>query len=224
MNAFFSLVRRDVRLATRVGGGGGMAVFFFLIVLSIVPFGIGPDLNLLTRIAPGMLWVALLLSALLTLDRLFQADQEDGTLDLLVLAPQPLELTVLSKAVSHWLTTGLPLVIAAPILGLMLNLPLEGMLPLMGAMLVGSPALSLLGAVGAALSVGVRRGGLLISLLVLPFYVPVLIFGVSASRAALVAVPGDLGGQSLALLGAVSLASLVVGPVGGAAALRVAVK
>ncbi|WOF75646.1 heme exporter protein CcmB [Parvibaculaceae bacterium PLY_AMNH_Bact1] len=224
MNAFFALVQRDVRLATRVGGGGGMAVFFFLIVLSIVPFGIGPDLNLLTRIAPGMLWVALLLSALLTLDRLFQADQEDGTLDLLVLAPQPLELTVLAKAVSHWLTTGLPLVIAAPVLGLMLNLPLEGMLPLMGAMLIGSPALSLLGAVGAALSVGVRRGGLLISLLVLPFYVPVLIFGVSASRAALVAVPGDLGGQSLLLLGAVSLASLVVGPVGGAAALRVAVK
>ncbi len=224
MNAFFALVQRDVRLATRVGGGGGMAVFFFLIVLSIVPFGIGPDLNLLTRIAPGMLWVALLLSALLTLDRLFQADQEDGTLDLLVLAPQPLELTVLAKAVSHWLTTGLPLVIAAPVLGLMLNLPLEGMLPLMGAMLIGSPALSLLGAVGAALSVGVRRGGLLISLLVLPFYVPVLIFGVSASRAALVAVPGDLGGQSLLLLGAVSLASLVVGSVGGAAALRVAVK
>lgn len=224
MKAFFALVQRDVRLATRVGGGGGMAVFFFLIVLSIVPFGIGPDLNLLTRIAPGMLWVALLLSALLTLDRLFQADQEDGTLDLLVLAPQPLELTVLAKAVSHWITTGLPLVVAAPILGLMLNLPLEGMLPLMGAMLIGSPALSLLGAVGAALSVGVRRGGLLISLLVLPFYVPVLIFGVSASRAALVAVPGDLGGQSLLLLGAVSLASLVVGPVGGAAALRVAVK
>ena len=224
MNAFLSLVQRDVCLATRVGGGGGMAVFFFLIVLSIVPFGIGPDLNLLTRIAPGMLWVALLLSALLTLDRLFQADQEDGTLDLLILAPQPLELTVLAKAVSHWLTTGLPLVIAAPALGLMLNLPLEGMLPLMGAMLVGSPALSLLGAVGAALSVGVRRGGLLISLLVLPFYMPVLIFGVSASRAALVAVPGDLGGQSLLLLGAVSLASLVVGPVGGAAALRVAIK
>lgn len=224
MSAFLALVRRDVRLATRVGGGGGMAVFFFLIVLSVVPFGIGPDINLLTRIAPGMLWVALLLSALLTLDRLFQADQEDGTLDLLVLAPQPLELAVLAKAVSHWLTTGLPLVVAAPILGLMLNLPLDGMLPLMGAMLIGSPALSLLGAVGAALAVGVRRGGLLISLLVLPFYVPVLIFGVSASRAALVAVPGDLGGQSLLLLGAVSLASLVVGPVGGAAALRVAVK
>jgi len=224
MSAFWILVQRDVRLATRVGGGGGMAVFFFLIVLSIVPFGIGPDLNLLTRIAPGMLWVALLLSALLTLDRLFQADQEDGTLDLLVMAPQPLELTVLAKAVSHWLTTGLPLVVAAPLLGLMLNLPLGGMLPLMGAMLIGSPALSLLGAVGAALAVGVRRGGLLISLLVLPFYVPVLIFGVSASRAALVAVPGDLGGQSLLLLGAVSLASLVVGPVGGAAALRVAVK
>jgi len=162
----------------------------------------------------------LLLSALLTLDRLFQADQEDGTLDLFLMGGLPLELVVLAKALGHWLTTGLPLIVAAPLLGLLLNLPLEGMGPLMLAMAIGSPALSLLGAVGAALAVGVRRGGLLISLLVLPFYVPVLIFGVSATRAALVAVPGDLGGRSLLLLGAVTLVSLVLGPVGGAAALR----
>jgi len=220
VSAFLALVGREVRLAVRVGGGGGMAVFFFLITISIVPLGVGPDLNLLARIAPGMLWVALLLSALLTLDRLFQADHEDGTLDLFVMGTLPLELVVLAKALGHWLTTGLPLIVAAPLLGLLLNLPLAGMGPLMLAMAIGSPALSLLGVVGAALAVGVRRGGLLISLLVLPLYVPVLIFGVSATRAALVAVPGDLGGRSLLLLGAVTLVSLVLGPFGGAAALR----
>ena len=224
MNAFLALIAREVRLAIRVGGGGGMAVFFFLITISIVPLGVGPDLNLLTRIAPGMLWVALLLSALLTLDRLFQADQEDGTLDMFLMGGLSLELVVLAKALGHWLTTGLPLIVAAPVLGLLLNLPLEGMGPLMLAMAIGSPALSFLGAVGAALAVGVRRGGLLISLLVLPFYVPVLIFGVSATRAALIAVPGDLGGRSLLLLGAVTLVSLVLGPVGGAAALRANLK
>lgn len=220
MSAFLSLLLRDVRLAVRVGGGGGMAVFFFLIVLSIVPLGVGPDLNLLTRIAPGMLWVALLLSVLLTLDRLFQADQEDGTLDHLSMGPLSLEMQVLAKALGHWLTTGLPLIVAAPLLGLMLNLPIGAMWPLMLSMLVGSPALSLLGAAGAALAVGVRRGGLLISLLVLPLYVPVLIFGVSAARNAVIAAPGDLGDRSLMLLGAVTLVSLIVGPVGGAAALR----
>ena len=220
MTAFLTLVLRDIRLATRVGGGGGMAVFFFLIVLSIVPLGVGPDLNLLTRIAPGMLWVALLLSVLLTLDRLFQADQEDGTLDLLSLGPVSLELQVLAKALSHWLTTGLPLILAAPMLGLMLNLPISSMWPLVLSMAVGSPALSLLGAAGAALAVGVRRGGLLISLLVLPLYVPILIFGVSATRNAVISAPGDLGERSLMLLGAVTLISLVVGPIGGAAALR----
>ena len=220
MTAFLTLVLRDIRLATRVGGGGGMAVFFFLIVLSIVPLGVGPDLNLLTRIAPGMLWVALLLSVLLTLDRLFQADQEDGTLDLLSLGPVSLELQVLAKALSHWLTTGLPLILAAPMLGFMLNLPISSMWPLVLSMAVGSPALSLLGAAGAALAVGVRRGGLLISLLVLPLYVPILIFGVSATRNAVISAPGDLGDRSLMLLGAVTLISLVVGPIGGAAALR----
>jgi len=224
MKAFLALIVREIRLAVRVGGGGGMAVFFFLIAISIVPLGVGPDLNLLARIAPGILWVALLLSALLTLDRLFQGDQEDGTLDHLIMGTLPLELIVLAKALSHWLTTGLPLILAAPLLGLLLNLPIEGMGPLMVSMLVGSPALSLLGAVGAALAVGVRRGGLLISLLVLPFYVPVLIFGVSATRAALIAVPGDMEGRSLLLLAAVMLVSMVVGPLAGAAALRANLK
>lgn len=220
MSAVLTLLRRELKLAARAGGGGGMAVAFFLISVSIVPLGLGPDLNLLGRIAPGFLWVALLLSALLTLDRLFQADQEDGSLDLLMLAPLPLEVTVFIKALAHWLTTGLPLILAAPFLGLMLNLPENSILPLVIAMLVGSPALSLLGAVGAALTVAIRRGGLLISLLVLPLYVPTLIFGVSAVSNVLISSPGSNGQASLLLLGAVSLVALVVGPLGGAAALR----
>lgn len=218
--AFRSVLIRDLRLATRLGGGGGMAVFFFLIVVTIVPLGIGPDLNLLAMIAPGMLWVGLLLSALLTLDRLFQADFEDGSLDLLMMGDLPLEALVAAKALGHWLTTGLPLVIAAPLLGLLLNLDESAYPPLMLAMLLGSPALSFLGAIGAALTVGVRRGGLLASLLVMPLYIPVLIFGVGAASAATSAMPMGVYGQSLSLLGAVSLVSLVVGPVAAAAALR----
>jgi heme exporter protein B len=218
MRAFFSLVRRDVQLAVRLGGGGGMAVFFFLVVVSIVPFGIGPNLNLLGKIAPGLLWVALLLSSLLTLDRLFQADYEDGTLDILTMGGLPLELTACAKAISHWLTTGLPLVVAAPLLGLLLNLEVAHFKTLVVAMLVGTPALSFLGAIGAALTVSVRRGGLLASLLVLPFYIPVLIFGVAAAGGA-AATPGA-GHQGLLLLGAVALVSLVIGPVATAAALR----
>ncbi|PKP76836.1 MAG: heme exporter protein CcmB [Alphaproteobacteria bacterium HGW-Alphaproteobacteria-3] len=218
--AFFALLARDLRLAVRLGGGGGMAVFFFLVVISLLPFGIGPDRELLAKVAPGMLWVALLLAALLTLDRLFQADYEDGSLDLLTMGLLPLELIVVAKALGHWLTTGLPLVVAAPLLGLMLNLPGEAYPPLILAMLAGTPALSFLGAIGAALTVGVRRGGLLASLLVMPFYVPVLIFGVGAADAATGGFAGEAGRQSLLLLGAVALASLVLGPLGGAAALR----
>ncbi|HUD51156.1 heme exporter protein CcmB [Parvibaculum sp.] len=220
MRAFHMLVARDTRLAIRVGGGAGMAVFFFLTVVSIVPLGIGPNLKLLASIAPGMLWVALLLSALLTLDRLFQADYEDGSLDLLMTGALPLEFVAAAKAFSHWLTTGLPLVVAAPLLGLLLNLDTEDFGPLVLAMLVGTPALSFLGGIGAALTVSIRRGGLLASLLVIPFYIPVLIFGVGAAGGGGVsAVPGA-GGQSLLLLGAVSLVSLVLGPVASAAALR----
>lgn len=218
MRAFFALIARDVALAVRVGGGGGMAVFFFLTVVAIVPLGIGPNLNLLGQIAPGLLWVALLLSSLLTLDRLFQADYEDGTLDILSMGALPLELTACAKIVAHWLTTGLPLVVAAPLLGFLLNLDLAHFPPLLLAMLVGTPALSFLGAVGAALTVSIRRGGLLASLLVLPFYIPVLIFGVAAAGGA-ASTPGA-GHQGLLLLGALTLVSLVIGPVASAAALR----
>lgn len=218
MRAFLSLIRRDVALAVHVGGGGGMAVFFFLVTVSLLPLGIGPNLNLLGQIAPGLLWVALLLSSLLTLDRLFQADFEDGTLDALSMGSLPLELTVSAKIIAHWLTTGLPLVIAAPFLGLLLNLDGSQFLSLVEAMLVGTPALSLMGAIGAALTVSVRRGGLLASLLVMPFYIPVLIFGVAASGGAM-AMPGAVH-QALLLLGAVTLISLVIGPVASAAALR----
>ncbi|HEX7776942.1 MAG TPA: heme exporter protein CcmB [Parvibaculum sp.] len=216
--AFIGLLKHDLALAVRVGGGGGMAVLFFLIVVTVVPLGVGPNLNLLATIATGILWVALLLSALLTLDRLFQADYEDGTLDLLTMGNLPLELVAAAKAIAHWLTTGLPLVIASPLLGLLLNLDERNFPPLVLAMLVGSPALSFMGSIGAALTVSVRRGGLLASLLVLPFYVPVLIFGVVAAGGAS-AMPGA-SHQGLLLLGAVALASLVIGPVAAAAALR----
>jgi heme exporter protein B len=222
IRAFLSLVRRDIALAVRVGGGGGMAVFFFLVTVTIVPLGIGPNLKLLAEIAPGMLWVALLLSSLLTLDRLFQADFEDGTLDILSMGKLPLELVAGAKAVAHWLTTGLPLVVAAPLLGLLLNLDAHVFPQLVLAMLIGTPALSFLGSIGAALTVSVRRGGLLASLLVLPFYVPALIFGVAAAGGA-GAVPGA-GHQGLLLLGAVALASLVIGPVASAAALRASLR
>ncbi|MGB5093393.1 MAG: heme exporter protein CcmB [Parvibaculum sp.] len=220
MRAFKALLARDLRLATRVGGGGGMAVFFFLVVVSIVPLGIGPDLNLLAMVAPGMLWVGLLLSALLTLDRLFQADFEDGSLDLLMTGDLPLEMVVVAKALSHWLTTGLPLVVAAPLLGLLLNLDVAAFPPLMFAMLIGAPALSFLGTIGAALTVGVRRGGLLASLLVMPLYIPVLIFGVGAASAAVAGMPEGVAAQSFGLLAAVGLVSLVIGPVAAAAGLR----
>ncbi|MDO8411952.1 MAG: heme exporter protein CcmB [Phenylobacterium sp.] len=216
--AFWALLRRDVRLATQVGGGGGMAVFFFLVVITLLPMGIGPNLNLLGQIAPGLLWVALLLSSLLTLDRLFQADFEDGTLEVLTLGHLPLELTVVAKIMAHWLTTGLPLVVATPLLGLLLNLGAEQFEPLILAMAIGTPALSLMGSIGAALTVSLRRGGLLASLLVIPFYIPVLIFGVAAAGDG--EVLSGAAHQALLLLGAVTLASLVVGPWAAAAALR----
>lgn len=217
---FVKLVARDLRLAVRSGGGGGLAVLFFLAAIIFMPLGVGPDLNILAHLAPGLLWVALLLSALLTLDRMFQADLEDGSLDLMMLAPLPLELIVVGKCLAHWLTTGLPLLVVAVPLGLMLNLPTAAFLPLLAALAVGTPALSLLGAVGAALTAGVRRGGLLASLLVMPLYVPVLIFGVSASESGLMAGGSGAAQASLMLLGALSLASLVVGPLAAAAALR----
>ena len=218
--AFLALAARDIRLAAGIGGGGGMAVFFFLTVVAIVPLGVGPDRPVLELLAPGMLWVGLLLASLLTLDRMFQADVEDGSFDLLSMGPLPLELVAVAKSLAHWVVTGLPLVVAAPVLGILLNLPPERMPLLVMAMLAGTPALSFIGAVGAALTVGIRRGGLLASLLVLPFYIPVLIFGVGAVEAAAGGFEGQAGMQAMLLLGAISLASFVIGPLGAAAALR----
>ncbi len=218
MNAFFALIRRELMLAARIGGGAEVGIVFFLALIAIVPFALGPDLNLLGRIAPAILWMAALLATLFGLDRLFQADEEDGALDQLMLASTPLELMVLAKCVAHWLTTGLPLALAAPLLGLMLNLPAAAMLPLMATLLAGTPAITLIGAVGAAVTVSLRRGGLLLVVIVLPLAVPVLIFGVAAANAAITG-PTPFGTPFLLLLAA-SLAALAICPLAAAAAIR----
>jgi heme exporter protein B len=218
MSAFAALLRRDLALAFRIGGGPFLGVGFFLTVTALLPLGIGARLSLLGEAAGGFLWVAAALATLLSLDRLFQADVEDGTIDQLALGPQPLEVSVLAKALAHWLTTGLPLTLAAPVLALLLNLPVDGYGPLALSLLVGTPALSLIGAIGAALTAGLRRGGLLLSLLVLPLFVPVVIFGAGAVTAAL---NGFSPAPALLLLGAVGLVALVVAPPAAAAALRI---
>lgn len=218
MSAFGILFRRDLTLAWREGGAIGTALGFYLIVVAILPLGLGPDLKLLSRIAPGVLWVSLLLAALLSADRIFHADHEDGSLEAIALGPLPLELVVAAKALAHWLSTALPLALAAPVLGLMLNLDLDGYGPLLASMIAGTPALSFIGAIGAALTVGIRRGGLLLSLLVLPLYVPVLIFGVSAVEAALLRPEAFL--QSFLILAALSIAAIALAPFAAAAALR----
>lgn len=217
MSAAFALLSRELRLALRSGGGAGLGLAFFLIVVMLIPFGVGPVPALLAKIAPGTLWIAALLACLLSLDRLFQADYEDGTLDILALSPMPLEGLVAIKALAHWLTTGLPLVIAAPVLGLTLNLPDSAYWWLVASLAVGTPALSFLGAVGAALTVGIRRGGLLLSLLVLPLYIPTLIFGarcVSAAAENMAVIP------AFQLLGGVTLFTIALAPFAAAAALR----
>jgi heme exporter protein B len=213
-----ALLRRDLALAFRQGGGVGTALGFFLTVVVLLPIGLGPDQALLQRLAPGALWIALLLAVLLSADRIFQQDYEDGSLDLMAMAPAPLELTALVKALAHWLSTSLPLAIAAPLLGFLLNLDPMVIGPLAAAMGLGSIALSLLASIGAAVTVGLRRGGLLVSLLVLPLYVPILIFGVSASTAR--GAGPDIATPSLLILAALALASLVLAPIAAAAALR----
>jgi heme exporter protein B len=218
MSAFWELVKRDLRLAIREGGAISTAIGFYLIVVAILPLGLGPDLNLLARIAPGLLWVALLLSALLSVDRIFHNDHEDGALELIALGPLPLELVAAAKAMAHWLSTGLPLVLAAPVLALLLNLPGEAFGILLLTMVTGSPAISLLGAIGAALTLGLRRGGMLLALLILPLYVPILIFGVSAMNAVIVG-PGSFL-QPYLILCALTLASVALAPIATAAALR----
>jgi heme exporter protein B len=218
MNAFAAILVRDIRLAVRVGGGALMGVLFFLIVVTMVPFAFGPDLAMLQRIGPAILWLGALLASLLALDQLFAADAADGSLDLILTGPMQLEITVLAKALAHWLTTGVPLIVAAPALGLLLNIEGKAMAAVALTLAAGTPALTLIGAVGAALSVALRRGGLLLPVLVLPLTIPVLIFGVSAANAALVGpVPF---GTPFIILCALSLASLAIAPFAAAAALR----
>jgi heme exporter protein B len=218
MTALGALLLRDMRLAVRVGGGALIGVLFFLVVVTLVPFAIGPDLALLKRIGPAVLWLAALLANLLALDRLFAVDHEDGSLDLLLMSKVPLELVVAVKGVAHWLTTGLPLVVAAPLIGLLLNLDAAAQAGLVLTLLVGTPALTFIGMIGAAIAVALRRGGLLLAVLVLPLTVPVLIFGVAAANAVLLGAAPF--GTPFTILFALSLASLVVGPFAAAAALR----
>ncbi len=217
-SAFLAILKRDFRLAAREGGGIGTAMGFFLTVIVMLPLGLGPDQVLLQRIAPGALWIALLLSVLLSADRLYAADHDDGSLEVMALSSTPLELVTLAKATVHWLTSGLPLAIAAPLLGFLLNLDTSLVWPLLLAMVTGSLALSLLASLGAAITVGLRQGGLLVSLLVLPLYVPVMIFGILSSAGAQGGI--DNSGTALLVLVAIVLAALVVSPFASAAALR----
>ena len=218
MSAVWALFLRDLRTGRRIGGGASMGVVFFFILIVLTPFAIGPDLNLLSRIGPAILWIAGLLATLLGLDRLFQSDRDDGSLDLLLMSGTPGEVIVLVKCLAHWVLTGLPLVLTAPMFGLMLGMAPQALWQTTASLAAGTPALTMLGAIGAALTVGLRKGGLLMAILILPLCVPVLIFGVAAANA----------GQGnpvpfltpFLLLCALSLASIAGAPFAAAAALR----
>ncbi|MES2664987.1 MAG: heme exporter protein CcmB [Pseudomonadota bacterium] len=216
-----ALLIRDLRLAVRAGGGFGLGLAFFLLVAVLVPLGVGPDPAVLARIAPGILWVGALLACLLSLERLFALDFEDGSLDLLACAPIPLEGVVAVKALAHWLVSGLPLTLCAPVLAVLLNLPLPGYPWLVGSLVLGTPALSLIGAFGAALTVGVKRGGLLVSLLVLPMYVPTLIFGAEVVTRGAAGLPVA---TPLALLAGITAGALALLPFAAAQALRITLR
>lgn len=218
IRAFSALLARDLRLAGRVGGSGALSLVFFLMIVVLVPFALGPDLNLLSRIGPAILWLAAVLATLIGLDRLFQSDEEDGSLDLMTGAAVPLEIVVLAKVAAYWLTTGLPLALASPLFGLLVALSPEAMGATALTLALGTPALAFIGAVGAALTATIRRGGLILAIVVLPLMIPTLIFGVSATEAA-------LGGTvpfttPLSVLAALSLMAAVVGTLAAAAALR----
>ena len=215
MSAFWAVLRRDVVLAGRIGGAGGLGLVFFLMIVVLVPIALGPDLKLIARIGPAILWIAAVLSTLVGLDRLFQADEEDGSLDLLRLSGTPLEVVVLAKVAAHWLTTGLPLALASPLFGLLLAMEPHAIAASLVSLLLGTPALTFLGAIGAALTASLRRGGLIMAVLVLPLMVPTLIFGVAAADPS-----GEAAGAGLLLLLALSLATGVVGTLAAAAALR----
>ncbi len=213
-----ALLVRDLKLSIRAGGGALVGVLFFLTIVAVIPFGVGPDLNLLSRIGPAIVWIGALLSSLLGLDRLFQAEREDGSLDVLLMHDTPLVLTVFVKCLAHWLATGLPLVIASPLLGLFMNMNEVAIGAVMLTLVVGSPAITFIGAVGVAVAVALPRGGLLVSILVLPLAVPVLIFGVSASYAA-VEDPAPFLPPFLILM-ALTLFFAAIGPAAAALALR----
>ncbi|MGR3698385.1 MAG: heme exporter protein CcmB [Roseovarius sp.] len=213
-----ALLLRDIRLAMRAGGGFGLGLSFFLIVVVLVPFGVGPQSALLTVIAPGILWLGALLACLLSLDRILALDWEDGSLDLLATSPLPMEGIVSVKALAHWVTTGLPLVAAAPVLGLLLNLSEPGYKWLIISLFLGTPALSVIGTFGAALTVGLKRGGLLLSLLVLPLYVPTLIFGAEVARRG---AEGLDATTPLLMLAGITCGTIALLPFASAAVLRV---
>jgi heme exporter protein B len=221
MQGFLAIIRRDLALARAEGGDSMLVVAFFVLAVILFPFGVGPEPNLLARIAPGILWVTALLAALLSLDRLFEADWRDGALDQLILLPGPLSLTVLAKIVAHWLTTGLPLALLAMPLSLLLRLPADAVATAVLSLLLGTPALSLIGSVGAALVLGARRAAMLLALIVLPLYVPVLIFGAAAVEAAATAADP---GPPLMITAAISLFAAALAPLAAALALREAVR
>lgn len=218
MVSWWALYLKELRLAVRIGGGALMGVLFFLTTITVFPFAIGPDLALISRIGPAILWIGALLATLIGLDRLFDADREDGTLDLLVSSGAPVELIVLVKVAAHWTATGLPLVVVSPLLGLMVALEPEVLATTALTLLIGTPALTCLGAIGAGLTASLRRGGLLIPILILPFSVPVVIFGVAAADAARFD-PAAMATPTL-LLVAVTLVAAVISPIATAAALR----
>jgi heme exporter protein B len=221
MAPFFGLIRRDLRLSFRQGGEIGLVLGFFVLAVVLFPFGVGPEPELLRRIGAGIIWVAALLAAVISLDRLFAADYADGSLDLIALSALPLEAAVLAKAIAHWLTTGLPLTVLSPLLAIFVQLD-PGALPiLMLGLLIGSPVLSLFGTIAAALTLGARRPGVLVSLLVLPLYLPPLIFGTGAVEASLTA---ESGHADLLLLAAMSVAAIPLSPLAAAAALRQALE
>ena len=216
MTPFYTLLSRDIRLAVRAGGGAALALAFFACVVTLVPLGVGADLRLLARIAGGVLWVAAVLAALLSLDRLFQADYEDGSLDLIALSPLALEVTALAKIAAHWLATGLPLTVLAALLAVLFDLSLRGTGALVLSLLIGTPAVSAIGAVGAALTLSIRRGGLILPLIVLPLLTPAVIFG----SGAVLAVQDGLANGALYFLAAFSLVSVVLSPFAAAASVR----
>ena len=213
-----ALLQRDLILAVRAGGGFGLGMAFFLIVVILVPLGIGPDMVILSKVSVGILWVGALLACVLSLDRIFSLDYDDGTLELLLTSPIPLEAVVTVKSFSHWITTGLPLVVISPILGLLLGLQVSELKWVFISLLLGTPALSVIGAFGAALTVGIRRGGLLLSLLVLPLYVPTLIFGANVASKGLADISNN---SALLILIAVTLAAFSILPFASALVLRI---